>query len=140
MQKRDDSVRALKQASIGTDKPTRDKLKAAAAAAGMPLSEYLRYIADRELQDQQIILPGSQPSPLIRISRVLDSIDAKLDALIVPHGKRSLRADLTKMDATLWHALGLNSTPEDIALLKEIVAEFKQRRLQAELRMGETEA
>lgn len=53
MQKRADSVRSMKQASIGTDVPTREKLKMAASAAGVPLSEYLRVLADRETKDLQ---------------------------------------------------------------------------------------
>jgi hypothetical protein len=51
--KRDDTVRAFGQASVGTDKPTRDKLKAAAAAAGMPVSDYMRILADQAIKDIQ---------------------------------------------------------------------------------------
>ena len=46
MVKRDDSTRSMGQASIGTDKPTRDKLKALAAKEGLDLSAYLRKLAD----------------------------------------------------------------------------------------------
>lgn len=56
MIKRADSTRSLGQASIGTDKPTRDKLKAAADAAGMTLSEYIRYLADEVTSNQQGVL------------------------------------------------------------------------------------
>lgn len=46
MIKREDSVRSMGTASIGTDIPTREKLKKAAADAGMPLSEYIRVLAN----------------------------------------------------------------------------------------------
>jgi len=58
-----ETVRGLGQASIGTDKPTRDKLKAAAKAAGLHLSEYLRILADSSIKDLQggLTLPGVKP-------------------------------------------------------------------------------
>jgi hypothetical protein len=46
MLKRADSVRSMGLTYLATDKPTRAKLKAAAAAAGLPLTEYLRYLAN----------------------------------------------------------------------------------------------
>ncbi len=47
------SSRALGEAMIRSDKPTRDKLMAAAKAAGLPLSDYLRVLADNTLKDKQ---------------------------------------------------------------------------------------
>lgn len=51
--KREDSLESLGYTSIGTDKPTKAKLKAAADAAGMTLSEYIRMLADRETKNSQ---------------------------------------------------------------------------------------
>lgn len=53
MQKRADSVNAYGRTHMLTDKPTKDKLKLAADAAGMPLTEYLRVVADRETENLQ---------------------------------------------------------------------------------------
>jgi hypothetical protein len=38
---------------MATDKPTKAKLQAAAAAAGIPLSEYIRILADKSMSGQQ---------------------------------------------------------------------------------------
>ena len=53
MQKRADSTYTIGRTSLVTDVPTREKLKTAAKAAGMPLTEYLRVIADKETKDLQ---------------------------------------------------------------------------------------
>lgn len=126
MQKREDSTRSLGMASLGTDIPTRDKIKAAAAAAGMPVSEYLRYLADLAVKDQQGVMLSS-PLPAAGVVGMLKAVMAKLDAWENPPVKRSITTDLKTLDANFWHALGLNSTPEDIALVKKALAEYKQR-------------
>lgn len=95
MVKRDDSVRSLGQASIGTDKPTLAKLKAAAAANGYKtLNEYLRYLAKKETEGLQVTLSGisvphSQPgdagvlcSQCIEMAKILPLSDAKRLAVI----------------------------------------------------------
>ena len=48
MIKRADSLRGQGKTSMAIDIPTRAKLHAAAARAGMPLAEYIRLLADRE--------------------------------------------------------------------------------------------
>ena len=62
MQRRgDNTVRAWGLTAIGTDKPTRQKLKAAAEAAGLTLAAYLRILADSALSGKQLTImsPGS---------------------------------------------------------------------------------
>jgi len=58
MNKQADSVRSLGLTFIGTDIPTRAKLKAAAARAGMPLTKYLRLLADAVVTNTQGGLPN----------------------------------------------------------------------------------
>jgi hypothetical protein len=58
MIKKDDSVRSLGQASIGTDKPTREALKAAARRDGITVSELMRRVALELNKDELGILPG----------------------------------------------------------------------------------
>lgn len=48
-----DSTYSLGQTSICSDKPTKAKLQAAARAAGIPLTEYLRILADKAVEDIQ---------------------------------------------------------------------------------------
>ncbi len=64
MQKRADSLNGMGRTMIATDIPTRAKLKAAAAAAGMPLSTYLRVLADDTLKGKQLLIPG-QTAPTV---------------------------------------------------------------------------
>ena len=53
MHKRDDSLNSLGRTLIVIDKPTRYNLKLVAENAGMPLSVYLRELANRELANKQ---------------------------------------------------------------------------------------
>lgn len=69
MIKRDDSLRALGLTYVATDKPTRAKLNAAAAAAGMPLSEYLRVLADKAISGKQGALPAITPGRSVDVSQ-----------------------------------------------------------------------
>ena len=58
MIKREDSLRSLGFATIATDRATREKLNRVAAAAGKPLSVYLRELADASLDNTQGGLKG----------------------------------------------------------------------------------
>ena len=138
MNTRVDTVRALGQASIGTDKPTRDKLRAAAAAAGMPLSQYIRYLADVATKDKQAVLSGTPLPGSTGVVGMLQAIDAKLDAWIAPKGKRSFLSDINAADAWFWSQLGLDPTSEDIAAFKVWLNERKAKRVQGELNLETT--
>ncbi len=82
MVKREDSIRSLGQVLIATDKPTRAKLKAAAAAHCMPLTEYLRVVADKGLEGMQGVLPDNYaPSPITRALNMVAGVNARIDTL-----------------------------------------------------------
>ncbi len=82
MERRCDTVRSLGQASIGTDRPTRDKLKAAATARGLALSEYMRVLADEGVKGLQGVLPGSYaPSSTTRALNIVSAVNSRIDTL-----------------------------------------------------------
>lgn len=79
MIKRADSTRSIGEAMIRSDVDTREKLKAAAASAGMPVSEYLRCLADEVSKNKQATLDGWEPpvkadSQTTKLTRVMAAI------------------------------------------------------------------
>ena len=80
MIKRSDSVRGMGLTYMATDKPTRFKLKAAAAAAGMPLTEYLRYLASSV--DGQGRLVNDVPASEATIPAIAYKLDMANRALV----------------------------------------------------------
>jgi len=62
MVKREDSIRSLGHTIINVDKPLRAKIKALAESEGIPMVEYLRALADREIRNKQIPLATGQAS------------------------------------------------------------------------------
>lgn len=128
MVKREDSLRSRGLTFIGTDKPTKDSLKKAAAASGLPLSEYMRVLADEAIKNKQGAFPGGpQPSITSRLLTTISAIDAKLDKLIAPGGPRDFKADIKMLDAAFSQALGLCTTEDSIKAWRELINELKQK-------------
>jgi hypothetical protein len=80
--KRDDSLLSLGYTTIGSDKPTKAKLQAAAKAQGLTLSEYIRMLADKVTTDKQGTLYGVQTATLPGIASMLKSVMVKLDSYV----------------------------------------------------------
>lgn len=81
MVKKEDSVRTLGQASIGTDIPTRDKIKDIAAKAGIPVSEFLRRVADNAADNMQRGLPLLTPPRTVDSQRQIESFVSRAIAM-----------------------------------------------------------
>lgn len=74
MLKTDDSLNSMGRTLIATDKPTRAKLKQAAANNGLPLSKYLRLVAERDLANKQGGLPEVELPTADTIASVKEGI------------------------------------------------------------------
>lgn len=135
MQKQEGSTRVMGQASLATDKPTREKIKAIAAAHGLPVSEYLKVVADKGMKDLQGVLPGGyQPSPMTQVITMLKAIAVNVnDWSTYEPGRRTFTEDMKALDAYIFHSLGLNSTAEDFEVLRQAMKEYRERHSQLEL-------
>lgn len=83
MMKRDDSLRSQGMTMIATDTPTRAKLKAQAAAAGLTMAEYIRYLADKASEGQQGVMVPTPPA--VAISELNKKVDDLSEAVKSEH-------------------------------------------------------
>jgi hypothetical protein len=74
MIKRADSLRGQGFTTLATDKPTKAKLQAAAAAAGLTLSEYIRVLADTSASGPGHLIPAVKSEDL---SRQVESLSSR---------------------------------------------------------------
>jgi hypothetical protein len=85
MIKRADSLRGQELTHIATDKPTREKLKQNANALGIPLSEYLRLVANAGIklgkQGQLPAISAPVNSSAMAVQRI-ENFEKKLDGFL----------------------------------------------------------
>ena len=129
--KRPDSTYTLGKTSLCTDKPTRAKLNAAAAAAGVTTAEYLRILADASFDNKQGALTLNVPvagATMAGIAGTLKAIMTRMDAWEHPTThQKGIGYLLDGVDAAFWHALGLESTEETKEWFALKVEEYKAR-------------
>lgn len=82
--KTDNSLRSQGLTCIAIDKPTRAKLKALAESENLPLSHYLRVVANRELKGKNIPFgmgSGGSEASVSQVSQKLDDVMVKVESL-----------------------------------------------------------
>jgi len=117
-------------ASIGTDKPTRDKLKAAAASSGMTLLEYLRVLADSALTDKQGGMTLVYPVPRSDTSKHIEAMASQaLEMAKMIHWPESKQMALV---SALNKAVKFNDSHIAQVLFDNVEAEFEAVRAKVE--------
>jgi hypothetical protein len=147
--KRDDSVRSLGVTSIGTDMPTKAKLKAAAEAAGLTLAEYLRVLANSTSEQGRLVkdVPAFDAT-LPGIASKINAVLAAMDRWENPPNKRSLYADLSTLSRVsglddlslrICKQLGLNPDADVIGTFKAWYEKYRAKQSgQLELKKSES--
>lgn len=109
---------------------THNMLKREARERSISMHELIVLSVERYTGKGLVSTKEMIPAPTATLSGIaqkLNALEVKLGEFIAPHGKRSLKEDIANADAAFWHSLGLNSTVEDYDLLKEAVAEYRDR-------------
>jgi hypothetical protein len=130
MVKREDSTRSWGIASIGTDKPTHAKLKAAADSAGVSLSEYMRVLADNAVKGIQGGMPIVSTIRRSDSSSQIESLAARTiemsKAIPMPESRR------LALISAVNKCVKFNTLPSAQVLFNTMEEEFEAERAKVE--------